>query len=109
MTDQFAIKMEQQANNIAKPFQSHIHGVKPWYTAARLFDQSAERVFVGINPGGDERSNSQEEIGKGIAYTNPNFNAWLDEGWQSNKPPGKDIHQLSAQRVFESNQLPSGP
>ena len=101
MTHQFAIKMEQEANNIAKPFQDSIHGVKPWYTAARLFNQSTERVFVGINPGGDERSNSREDIGKGPAYDDPNFNAWLDERWQSNKPPGKDIHQLSAQRVFK--------
>ena len=100
-THQFAIKMEQEANNIAKPFQDSIHGVKCWYTAARLFNQSAERVFVGINPGGDERSNSQEDIGKGAAYNDPDFNAWLDERWQSNKPPGEDTHQLSAQRVFK--------
>ena len=100
-THQFAIKMEQEANNIAIPFQDSIHGVKPWYTAARLFNQSAERVFVGINPGGDERSNSQENIGKGAAYNDPDFNAWLDERWQSNKPPGEDIHQLRAQRVFK--------
>ena len=100
-THQFAIKMEQEANNIAIPFQDSIYGVKCWYSAARLFNQSAERVFVGINPGGDERSNSKEDIGKGAAYNDPDFNAWLDERWQSNKPPGEDTHQLSAQRVFK--------
>ena len=99
----FALKMEKKAYDIAKQFEKEIHGVKCWYSVARLFSQRAERVFVGINPGGGEESDSKlkkSKIRQQPSYKNPRFNAWLDESW--GKPPGKAMLQRKVRCVFET-------
>lgn len=103
MTTGFARRMEIEAENIAKPFKDSIYGVACWSSSARLFDQGAERVFIGTNPGGDENDH-QDAKRKGyqqMRYQSHNFNAWLDEAWRGSLP-GQRPNQRSVQQVFKA-------
>lgn len=103
MTTGFARKMEIEAENIAKPFKDSIYGVACWSSAARLFDEGAERVFIGTNPGGDEKDH-QDAKRKGyhqMRYQSHNFNAWLDEAWRKS-PTGHSNNQLSVRHLFKA-------
>ena len=103
MASGFARKMEIEAENIAKPFEDSIYGVACWSSAARLFDEGAERVFIGTNPGGDEKDHRDAKR-KGyhqMRYRSHNFNAWLDEGWRGSVP-GQRANQRNVQQVFQA-------
>ena len=103
MSSEFARRMEVEAEKIAEPFQDYIHGVKCWDSTTRLFDQGATRALITTHPGGGEEAHLQD-LCKGylhIPYTNQDFNAYLDEGWEGS-PPGKHSGQTSVQRVFEA-------
>ena len=97
MRSGFACEMQQKAEWLAKPFADEIHGVKCWYSAARLFDAPAERVFVSINPGGDKPDPQQDQMSP---YVDPNHNAWLDQDWGHG--PGGSKHQKRTVKAFEA-------
>ncbi len=91
----FAYEMQKEAERLAKPFEGRIYGVKCWYSAARLFDQKAERVFVATNPGGGNADEKRED--KSDPYTKHDFNAWLCEDWSGR---GSE-HQKRVLTVFK--------
>ncbi len=93
----FAYEMQKEAERLSKPFEDQIYGVKCWYSAARLFDQKAERVFVSINPGGAQPNEQQD---KELPYVDPDYNAWLDEDWSGPRSRGPE-HQRRVWKVFE--------
>ena len=94
----FAYEMQKEAERLSKPFEDQIYGVKCWYSAARLFDQKAERMFVSINPGGAQPNEQQD---KELPYVDPDYNAWLDEDWSGPRSRGPE-HQRRVWKVFES-------
>ena len=98
MRSGFAYEMQNEAERLAKPFGKKIHGVKCWYSAARLFDAPAERVFVSINPGGDKPDPPEDQLSP---YVDSKHNAWLDQDWDGHGPGGSN-HQKLADRVFEA-------
>ena len=93
----FAREMQQKAERLAAPFGDKIYGVRCWYSSARLFELTAERVFVSINPGGGQPNLQQDQISP---YVDPKYNAWLDDDWGSG--PGNSIHQKRVFKVFEA-------
>ena len=97
----FTQKMEHRAKKIVNELDSHdIFGVKCWYSNKSIFEKSATRVFIGINPGGD-RASQELDLRKGyleLAHTKPDYNAWLDEMWPDNGPK----HQEAVVRTFQS-------
>lgn len=94
----FAYEMQVEAERMAKPFEDQIHGVKCWFSAARLFDVPAERVFVTINPGGATANDRRD---REHPFEVPDYNAWLDEDWSGHRSRGPE-HQRRVRMVFES-------
>ena len=101
----FARRMERKAKRIAKQFEDDINGVKPWYSYAELFEGQAVRVFVGLNPGGTNKSEKLDKKHRRSVYREQGYCSWLDEVWE--KPGNPDIgdeetHQGRTKRAFQA-------
>ena len=78
-----------------------LYGVKPWYCDASLIIPGTKRVFMGINPGGGEKSQQFEEK-QGVLslpYVITGYNSWLDDDV---RPEGRGGHGIGVQKVFKA-------
>ena len=104
--DEFPITygFEQQARNICIQAETRgetVHGISPWYCAARLIEHGARVAFIGANPGGGAMSKEDDErVGRlRRPYEASQYNAWLDDmHWEG----GGASHQ---QRVIDTFKL----
>ena len=94
----YARQMENEAERAAQRFRSDIHGIKPWYSYAALFDEPTTRVFVGAQPGGGPESQELDQRYRHLerVYTDESYNSWLDDRWEG------ESSQNRAFRVFSS-------
>ena len=93
----FAVAYEKKAKTFGRKISGQVYGVKCWYSDARLIEDGAKRVFVGINPGGGD-ADSQSDIDNGYLarpYAQPGYNAWLDEKEWSR-------HQEAVEQAFKA-------
>lgn len=81
------MKFEEAGRKLAanERLGKQLRGFKPWYSDASLIEHGAKRVFVGINPAGDESTQRTDEAAGYIdaPYDVEGWNAILDE----QKPP----------------------
>ena len=101
----FAREMERKASRIAKQFEDEIDGVKPWYNYAKLFEENAARIFVGLNPGGTSKSEKRDKRHRRRVYKESGYCSWLDEEWERRGgkgfyPRGEAPLQKGAHRAF---------
>lgn len=99
MTTSFARKMEERAGEIANSWPGYDSDVKCWYNPRCLFEGTAERVVIGINP----RLESGTRRGEDHSYldfecNDQTYNEWIDARWPGN---GSD-HQAKLHRVFRT-------
>lgn len=101
MRHSFARNMERQANKLAEELDSRsIFGTKCWSSSASLFEKSADRVFIGANPGGDRSSQELDEREGYLdrPYKSQNYNAFLDDTWLGKGPR----HQRAVESAFKA-------
>lgn len=104
-----ARSFQLQAERIAEELNDgNIHGVKCWYSSARLIEDGAVRAFVGINPkgGSDAPRHDLRFDYLEMPYRNLRqryYNAWLDEIWidRDPRPHHGPVHQSAAVQVFQ--------
>ena len=89
---------EEKVENLPKNALEKSLGYKFWYCWADLIEAGAVRAFVGINPAGDQSAAvlDQEKRYPKKPYTQPNWNAFLDEVSPSNP------YQESIPKLFEA-------
>ena len=75
-------------------------GVKCWYSDANTIEQGCTLAFVGIKPGGDEKSAEVDRLRGYLEapYTKRGYNSWLDEQWTGDGPQ----HQDRARQLFRA-------
>ena len=106
----FLKDMEHQAKDLEEQLGCPDHWSKPFYSDIHTFRRDVQRVFIGLNPGGDRFSKeyyindeSDEKIWSG---DKPYYNSYLDERWgKFNQYPGdkgKAPLQISVQKVFRA-------
>ena len=97
----FAVAYEKKAKTFGRKISEQVYGVKCWYSDARLIEDGAKRVFVGINPGGSN-ADRKSDIDNGYLarpYAQPGYNAWLDEKeWLGSGSK----HQAAVRQAFEA-------
>lgn len=116
-SEAFAIEMEGEARRLAKMMESAKRGawkaegnVKPWYNPRWMFNQGAERVFLGINPGGDP--GNPDGTAERHVCADPDshgedgaYNSWLCEYWGARARSGSrkpNPHQAAVWLAFEA-------
>ena len=99
MTTSFARRMERKAHDIAELWPDYDSDIKCWYNPRCMFEGTAERVFIGINPR-LEPSTQQGEDHSYLDYecTDTTYNEWIDGKWPGS---GRD-HQSRVKEVFEN-------
>ena len=99
----FLEKMADEAKGIEDRLGNKDNWAKPYYSDLQVFTPGAQRIFVGLNPGGDGGSKKYYKaarIEKKIkSGDTPYFNAYLDESW-GGQERGQDSLQIAAKRVF---------
>ena len=99
MTTSFARRMERKAHDIAELWPDYDSDIKCWYNPRCMFEGTAERVFIGINPRlerstqhGEDRSYLDFECNDGA------YNDWIDGRW----PGSGSEHQTKVRDVFKA-------
>ena len=94
----FARQMEREAETAARRFRSYIHGIKPWYSHAALFDGPTSRVFVGAQPGGGPESQELDRRCRHLerVYTDTGYNSWLDDEWEGTSSQSRALRVFGA-------------
>ena len=106
MTYEFARQMEREAVRIAQQ-GGYTLGVKPFHSYAGLFEKITKKVFVGLAPGGREKSVQLDQHHRHLerVYEDPGHNSYLDEKWETRiggeYPIGEAPLQRNLLRVFE--------
>ena len=93
------LELEEQAKNIAAKWPGYDSDVKCWYNPRCLFEQQADRVFIGINP----RDEPESRYGEDHSYLDFDcggevYNEWIDGNW----PGSGTDHQNKVRRVYET-------
>ncbi len=117
ISEAFAIEMEGEARRLARMMESAKRGawnaegnVKPWYNPRWMFNRGAERIFLGINPGGDPGNpDGTAEI---HMCADPDshcedgaYNSWLCEYWGAETRSGArkpNPHQAAVWLAFKA-------
>lgn len=99
MKTSFARKMEEKAGEIAESWPGYDSDIKCWYNPRCMFEGTAERVFIGINP----RLEPSTRRGEDHSYldfecSRQTYNEWIDARW----PGSGSDHQAKLQRVFKT-------
>ncbi len=103
-------RMHRKAKRLEKKVDSCDHWAKPYYSNVHIFKPKVERVFIGVNPGGNRHS---KDIHKKYGYEKKirsnrrlSFNSYLDERW-GDKPngaqgKGEALLQVAVKDVFKA-------
>ena len=99
MTTSFARKMERKAHDIAESWPGYDSDIKCWYNPRCMFEGTAERVFIGINPR-LEPSTQQGEDHSYLDYecNDRTYNEWIDGRW----PGSGSEHQSKVRDAFKA-------
>ena len=86
----FARQMEREAERAARRFTNDIHGIKPWYSHAALFEGPTARMFVAAQPVGGPESQELDRRYRHVerVYTDTGYSSCLDDEWGGHIEPG---------------------
>lgn len=123
MTTGFAEEMERNARDfinrliedgvLAKDLYGGDRNFKPWYSPPWMYEPiegGVQRLFVGINPGGDPANQDETDASHicadpGSHSINGEYNRWLCEYWGAMTKSGTrkpNPHQTAAWLAFEA-------